>query len=103
MNQKAVGLLTDIDVSQRHTKEISNAAQDDLGTRHQRYARSRRTRTRFCFRPGARWLAWRLAWRLGHRPFVRVYAGPGYYGGCMVRRWVYTPYGPVLRWVNRCY
>jgi hypothetical protein len=35
-------------------------------------------------------------------PIVRVYAGPGY-GGCMVRRWVYTPYGPALRWVNRCY
>ena len=43
---------------------------------------------------------WHGGW--GHRPFVRVYAGPGY-GGCMVRRWVYTPYGPVLRWVNRCY
>ncbi len=37
-----------------------------------------------------------------HGPVIRVYAGPGY-GGCMVRRWVYTPYGPVLRWVNRCY
>jgi hypothetical protein len=35
-------------------------------------------------------------------PFFRVYAGPGY-GGCMVRRWVYTPYGPALRWVNVCY
>jgi len=33
---------------------------------------------------------------------LRIYAGP-VYGGCMVRRWVYTPYGPVLRWVNRCY
>jgi len=31
-----------------------------------------------------------------------IYSGGGY-GGCMVRRWVYTPYGPVLRWVNRCY
>jgi hypothetical protein len=31
-----------------------------------------------------------------------IYAGP-VYGGCMVRRWVYTPYGPALRWVNRCY
>jgi hypothetical protein len=42
-------------------------------------------------------------WR-GHavfRPGFRVYAGPA--GGCVVRRWVYTPYGPVLRWVNRCY
>ena len=34
-------------------------------------------------------------------PFVRVYAGG--YGGCMVRTWVATPYGPALRWVNRCY
>jgi len=44
-------------------------------------------------------------WR-GHavfRPGVRVYAGPVVYGGCLVRRWVYTPYGPVLRWVNVCY
>jgi hypothetical protein len=37
-----------------------------------------------------------------HGPFVRVYAGPGY-GGCMVQAWVATPYGPALRWVNRCY
>jgi len=43
---------------------------------------------------------WHGGW---HRPYVRVYAGPVYYGGCMVRRWVYTPYGPTLRWVNRCY
>ena len=35
-------------------------------------------------------------------PIVRVYGGPGY-GGCMVRTWVATPYGPALRWVNRCY
>ena len=46
---------------------------------------------------------WHHGWYGGWRgPIVRVYAGPGY-GGCMVRRWVYTPYGPVLRWVNRCY
>jgi hypothetical protein len=31
-----------------------------------------------------------------------VFGGPGY-GGCMVREWVPTPGGPVLRWVNRCY
>ena len=37
-----------------------------------------------------------------HGPIVRVYAGP-VYGGCMVRTWVATPYGPELRWVNRCY
>jgi len=44
-------------------------------------------------------------WR-GHavfRPGIRVYAGPVVYGGCLVRRWVYTPYGPALRWVNVCY
>jgi hypothetical protein len=46
---------------------------------------------------------WGGGWHGGwHGPIVRVYAGPGY-GGCMVRRWVYTPYGPALRWVNRCY
>ena len=43
---------------------------------------------------------WHGGW--GYGPTIRVYAGPGY-GGCMVRRWVYTPYGPALRWVNRCY
>jgi hypothetical protein len=45
-------------------------------------------------------------WGWGHgfwRPGIRVYAGPVVYGGCLVRRWVYTPYGPALRWVNRCY
>jgi hypothetical protein len=46
---------------------------------------------------GGGWHGW-----YGYHPFVRVYAGPGY-GGCMVRRWVYTPYGPALRWVNVCY
>lgn len=45
---------------------------------------------------------WGGGWHGWHGPIVRVYAGPAY-GGCMVRRWVYTPYGPVLRWVNRCY
>jgi hypothetical protein len=39
----------------------------------------------------------------GYHPYIRVYAGPVYgYGGCTVRRWVYTPYGAVLRWVNVC-
>ncbi|HEX9237474.1 MAG TPA: sulfur globule protein precursor [Xanthobacteraceae bacterium] len=48
-------------------------------------------------------------WHGGHgwhhgwfRPGFRVYAGP-IYGGCLVRRLVYTPYGPALRWVNVCY
>jgi hypothetical protein len=48
----------------------------------------------------AHWGAWYGGWRGG--PFVHVYAGPGY-GGCMVRSWVPTPYGPQLRWINRCY
>jgi hypothetical protein len=48
---------------------------------------------------GGGWGGWHGGWN--HGPFVRVY-GPGY-GGCMVRTWVATPYGPALRWVNRCY
>ena len=40
-----------------------------------------------------------------HGPVIRVFGGGPYYygGGCMVRRWVYTPYGPAVSWVNRCY
>ncbi len=41
-------------------------------------------------------------WRDAHFYRAPVAFGPGY-GGCMVRRWVYTPYGPAVRWVNRCY
>ncbi len=50
----------------------------------------------------AHWVGggWHGGW--WHGPYVRVYAGPGY-GGCMVRTWVPTPYGPRLRWINRCY
>jgi len=37
----------------------------------------------------------------------RFYGGPvglvGYGGGCYVKRWVGTPYGLKLRWVNVCY
>jgi len=36
-------------------------------------------------------------------PGVTVFADPIGYDGCMVRRWVQTPWGPRLRWVNRCY
>jgi len=43
---------------------------------------------------------WHHGW--GYRRAIRVYAGP-VYGGCFVRSWTATPYGPVLRWVNRCY
>jgi hypothetical protein len=46
---------------------------------------------------GGGWYGW------GPRPFVNVYVPGPYYGGCMVKRWVATPYGPQLRWVNRCY
>lgn len=46
-------------------------------------------------------------WGGWHGPFFHVYAGPVYagpvYGGCTVERWVYTPVGPRLRWVNVCY
>ena len=44
---------------------------------------------------------WHGGW--GYRPGIHVYYGGPVYGGCTVRRWVYTPYGPALRWVNRCY
>jgi hypothetical protein len=44
---------------------------------------------------------WHAGWGWG--PAFHVYVGPSYYGGCMVRRWVATPYGPAVRWVNRCY
>ncbi len=45
------------------------------------------------------WGGWHGGWQ---GPAFRIYAGP-VYDGCMVRRWVYTPYGAVLRWVNVCY
>jgi hypothetical protein len=46
---------------------------------------------------------WGGGWHAGWGgPGFRVYAGP-VYAGCTVRRWVYTPYGPALRWVNVCY
>jgi hypothetical protein len=47
------------------------------------------------------WGGWHGGWYGG--PIVRVYGGGPVYGGCTVRRWVYTPYGPALRWVNVCY
>jgi hypothetical protein len=48
---------------------------------------------------------WHGGWHGGEhgrifRPGYGVYAG---YGGCWVRRWVYTPYGSAFRLVNRCY
>ena len=47
-------------------------------------------------------------WRHGgwHGGAARLFVGgPAYYayGGCYVRRWVATPWGPRLRPVNRCY
>jgi hypothetical protein len=47
------------------------------------------------------WGGWHGGWYRG--PIVRVYGGGPVYGGCSVQRWVYTPYGPALRWVNVCY
>ena len=39
---------------------------------------------------------WHPGWHgWGWSPGIRVYVGPRYD--------FYTPYGPVLRWVNRCY
>ena len=68
--------------------------------------RAHARRRRACSQFRIRLVVWRLARWLARRlrlsPRIRVYAGPGY-SGCVVRRWVYTPYGPVLRWVNRCY
>ena len=46
------------------------------------------------------WHGWYHGWV--YRPAIRVFAGP-INGGCFVRRWIYTPYGPALRWINRCY
>ena len=43
-------------------------------------------------------------WGWGHGPRVAFVVGaPGAGPGCMVKRWVPTPYGYRLRWVNRCY
>ncbi len=49
--------------------------------------------------------AWHPGWYggWGWHPGIHVYVAPRYYDGCVVRRWVYTPYGPAVRWVNRCY
>jgi hypothetical protein len=47
---------------------------------------------------------WHGGW--GWRGASRFYVGgPGYYGygGCYVRQWVPTPWGPRWRVVNRCY
>ncbi len=47
------------------------------------------------------------AW--GFHPYHHGWYGPSIvvggpaYDGCMVRTWVPTPGGPMLRWVNRCY
>jgi hypothetical protein len=38
-----------------------------------------------------------------HHHFHGAYAFGGGYGGCYVKRWVPTPYGPRFRCVNRCW
>lgn len=46
---------------------------------------------------------WGGGWHHGWHG-VGIFAGPVVYGyDCMVQRWVRTPYGPRLRWVNICY
>jgi len=37
-------------------------------------------------------------------PTVRVFSSPSYagYGPCLRQRWIATPYGMRLRWVNMC-
>jgi hypothetical protein len=45
---------------------------------------------------------WHHGWGWGGpRVFI---GGPsyGYSGGCLVRRWVPTPWGPRPRWINVC-
>ena len=44
---------------------------------------------------------WHGGW--GWRAAPRFYVGGPGYGGCYVRRWVATPWGPRWRVVNRCY
>ncbi len=46
--------------------------------------------------PHHRWPWW------PHRFAFRFYGGAPGYGGCLVRQWVQTPDGPVLRWINVC-
>jgi hypothetical protein len=38
----------------------------------------------------------------GYYHGIGIYAGP-VYDTCLVQRWVNTPHGLVLRWVNVCY
>ena len=52
------------------------------------------------------WGGWHGGWHHGWgwggpRVFI---GGPyyGYSGGCLVRRWVPTPWGPRPRWINVC-
>ena len=44
---------------------------------------------------------WHGGW--GWRGASRFYVGGPGYGGCYVRQWVPTPWGPSWRVVNRCY
>jgi hypothetical protein len=60
--------------------------------------------------PTAASAGWHGGWHGGgfHRGFgfgPRFFVGgPAYYGGgCVVRRLVFTPWGPRYRLVNRCY
>ncbi len=47
---------------------------------------------------------WHHGWGWGGpRVFVGGPVVYGAYGGCMRQRWIGTPWGPRLRWVNVCY
>jgi hypothetical protein len=41
-------------------------------------------------------------WR-AHRFYGPAVVSYGAYGGCYVKRWVATPWGYKVRWVNRCF
>ena len=53
---------------------------------------------------GARFGGYRGGYYRGGRYYGGYYGYPYYYsGGCWVRTWVPTPWGPSYRLVNRCY
>ena len=41
-------------------------------------------------------------WR-AHRFYGPAFVSYAAYGGCYVKRWVATPWGYKVRWVNRCF
>ena len=64
--------------------------------------RGARTHLRICLGRTWSW-GWHGGWHgPGFRAFARL-CRPGSMAAAWCGRWVYTPYGPALRWVNRCY